>query len=95
MTIGMGIASIARRTQPGAVDYSGQSRIVIEDDVWICQGSMILKGVRIGAGAVVGAHAVVTKDVPAGAIVAGNPAKVIGRVSSENETPAVELSAVG
>ncbi|MGZ3438029.1 MAG: acyltransferase, partial [Polyangia bacterium] len=63
---------IARRSAPGAVDYTGQSRIVIEDDAWICQGTMILKGVRIGAGAVVGAHAVVTKDVPAGAIVAGN-----------------------
>jgi acetyltransferase-like isoleucine patch superfamily enzyme len=70
---------VARRREPGPVDYTGSSRIVIEDDVWICQGTMILKGVRIGAGAIVGAHAVVTKDVPAGAIVAGNPAKVIGR----------------
>ena len=64
--------------QPGPVDYSGASRIVIEDDVWICRGAIVLKGVRIGRGAVVGAHAVVTRDVPAGAVVAGNPAKVIG-----------------
>jgi acetyltransferase-like isoleucine patch superfamily enzyme len=71
---------VARRSQPGPIDYSGASRIVIEDDAWICQGSILLKGVRVGKGAVVGAHAVVTKDVPAGAIVAGNPAKVIGRV---------------
>jgi len=71
---------VARRSQPGPVDYSGASRIVIEDDAWICQGAILLKGVRVGQGAVVGAHAVVTKDVPAGAIVAGNPAKVIGRV---------------
>jgi acetyltransferase-like isoleucine patch superfamily enzyme len=85
---------IARRSQPGAVDYSGNSRIVIEDDVWICQGTMILKGVRIGKGAVIGAHAVVTKDVPAGAIVAGNPAKVIGRVPSDNEARADTLTAV-
>ena len=85
---------IARRSQPGAVDYSGNSRIVIEDDVWICQGTMILKGVRIGKGAVVGAHAVVTKDVPAGAIVAGNPAKVIGRVPSETEARAETLTIV-
>jgi acetyltransferase-like isoleucine patch superfamily enzyme len=69
----------ARRTQPGPVDYSGASRIVVEDDAWICQGSILLKGVTVGRGAVVGAHAVVTKDVPAGAIVAGNPAKVVGR----------------
>ncbi len=71
---------IARRSQPGPVDYSGRSRIVLEDDVWIGQGVMILKGVRIGAGAIVAAHAVVTKDVTAGAIVAGNPAKAVGRV---------------
>ncbi len=78
---------VARRSQPGPVDYTGASRIVIEDDVWICQGSIILKGVHIGKGAIVGAHAVVTKDVPAGAIVAGNPAKVIGRVADAGEAP--------
>ncbi|HWE29932.1 MAG TPA: acyltransferase, partial [Polyangia bacterium] len=72
--------AVARRNGPGPVDYTGASRIVIDDDVWICQGTMILKGVHVGEGAIVGAHAVVTKDVPAGAIVAGNPAKVIGRV---------------
>ena len=85
---------IARRSQPDAVDYTGQSRIVIEDDAWICQGAMILKGVRIGQGAIVGGHAVVTKDVPAGAIVAGNPAKLLGRVPHESEARAEALSAV-
>jgi acetyltransferase-like isoleucine patch superfamily enzyme len=81
---------IARRTQPGPVDYTGASRIVVEDDAWICQGAMILKGVHIGRGAIVGAHAVVTRDVPAGAVVAGNPARVVAQVgeakSSEPET---------
>ena len=85
---------VARRTQPGAVDYSGKSRIVIEDDAWICQGTMILKGVRIGKGAVVGAHAVVTRDVPAGAVVAGNPARIVGEVPSGGETSEPSLSAV-
>ena len=78
---------IARRSEPGPVDYSGKSRIVLEDDVWIGQGVMILKGVRIGAGAIVAAHAVVTKDVPAGAIVAGNPAKAVGRVDGSPLVP--------
>jgi acetyltransferase-like isoleucine patch superfamily enzyme len=79
---------IARRSQPGPVDYSGQSRIVVEDDVWICQGAILLKGVRVGRGAIIGAHAVVTRDVPAGGIVAGNPAKLVGRVGGDIECQA-------
>lgn len=51
--------------------------IVIEDNVWIGVGSIILKGVTIGKGAIVGAGSVVTKDVPSNSIVAGNPARVI------------------
>jgi acetyltransferase-like isoleucine patch superfamily enzyme len=77
------IDPIARRTEPAPVDYSGKSRIVIADDAWIGQGAMILKGVHVGKGAIVAAHAVVTKDVPAGAIVAGNPARPVGRVDGE------------
>ncbi len=51
--------------------------IRISDNCWIGTSAVILDGVNIGEGAVVGAGAVVTKDVPAGAIVAGVPAKVI------------------
>src|SRR5258707_1475402 len=40
------IDPIARRTQPAPVDYTGKSRIVIEDDAWICHGAMILKWVH-------------------------------------------------
>lgn len=52
----------------------------IEDDVFIGARALILKGVRIGRGAVVGAGAVVTKSVDAYQMVAGNPAKVVGAV---------------
>jgi acetyltransferase-like isoleucine patch superfamily enzyme len=49
--------------------------VIIEDDAWIGIGAIILKGVRIGAGARVAAGSVVTRDVPPGASVAGNPAR--------------------
>jgi acetyltransferase-like isoleucine patch superfamily enzyme len=51
--------------------------IVVEDDAWLGVGVIVLSGVRIGKGAVVGAGAVVTHDVPDGAIVAGAPARLI------------------
>lgn len=49
----------------------------IEDDVFIGAASIVLPGVTIGTGSIVGAGSVVTKDIPANMVVAGNPAKVI------------------
>lgn len=51
--------------------------VVIEDDVWVGTRAVILAGVRIGRGAVVGAGAVVTRDVPPYGIVIGNPARLL------------------
>ena len=51
--------------------------IVIEDNVWLGGGAILLPGVRIGRNAVVGAGAVVPRSVPANTVVAGNPARVI------------------
>lgn len=55
--------------------------VVIEDGVWLAAGAVVLKGVTIGARSVVGAGAVVTDDVPADSVVAGNPAKVVRRLA--------------
>jgi acetyltransferase-like isoleucine patch superfamily enzyme len=52
-------------------------RIVIEEDVWIGGGSVILEGVRLGRGCVIGGGSTIVKDVPPYAVVAGNPGRVI------------------
>jgi acetyltransferase-like isoleucine patch superfamily enzyme len=57
------------------------AEIVIEDNVWVGFNTIILKGVRIGKGAVVAAGSVVTKDVPDFALVGGNPARIIKYVT--------------
>jgi maltose O-acetyltransferase len=54
--------------------------IVIEDNVWLGGGAILLPGVRIGRNAVVGAGAVVPRSVPANTVVAGNPARVIREI---------------
>jgi acetyltransferase-like isoleucine patch superfamily enzyme len=58
-------------------EHAGCSPVHIGDDVFIGARAVILKGVRIGNGATVGAGAVVTRSVPAFAIVAGNPATIV------------------
>lgn len=68
--------------------------IVIEDHVWIATNAIILPGVTLGRGAVVGAGAVVSKDVPPLGIVAGNPARLLGksRVSTLTYVPTASLA---
>ncbi len=55
-----------------------EGNIVIEDDAWLGVGVIVLDNVRIGRGAVIGAGAVVTRDVPENAIAVGSPARVTG-----------------
>lgn len=73
------IGAHAKKKNPALSPMSGDmpaGKIVIGNDVWIGSRSYIRRGVTIGNGAIVAANAVVTKDVPAFAIVAGNPARV-------------------
>ncbi len=57
--------------------YQPERPVSIGNDVWIGARVIILPGVTIGDGCVIGAGAVVTKDVPAYSVCAGNPAKVV------------------
>lgn len=59
--------------------------VVIEDDVWIGNNSLIMKGVRIGQGAIVAAGSVVTKDVPPFTVVGGNPARVLKTLDQQGK----------
>ena len=57
--------------------YKDTRPVVIGDKVWLCEGCTIMPGVKIGDGAIIGAHAFVTSNVPAHAMVSGNPAAVV------------------
>ncbi|SMG16793.1 acyltransferase [Fibrobacter sp. UWB13] len=62
--------------------------VVIEDDVWIGDKATILSGVHIGKGAIIAANAVVTKNVPAYSVAAGNPAKIIKQPTLQRDSQA-------
>lgn len=95
---GMGIvihpaSRIGRRVLVGPhVTIGGRSLSrgapVIEDDVKIGAGACLLGDIRVGEGALIGANAVVTRDVPARAVVAGVPAREIGRTPGAAGEPA-------
>jgi len=66
------------RSVPPLLAPVDMAKVVIEDEVNLGVGAIVLPGVRIGRGARIGAGAVVTKDVPAYSIAAGCPARIIG-----------------
>lgn len=70
----------------GVIEPPSANPVVVEDDVVIGANAVVLEGVRIGKGAVVAAGAVVTKDVPAGVVVAGMPAQIIKEKDSKTES---------
>lgn len=72
---------------------TSKGSVTIGNDVWLGSGSLILSGVTVGDGAVVAARAVVTRDVPPFAIVAGNPARIINWRFDEATRTAMRASA--
>lgn len=81
------IAPSGRFYNVNPLDIAAAS-VVIEDNVFIGTGSIILKGVRVGKNSVIGAGSIVTKDIPENCIAAGNPAKVLSHLEIASESRA-------
>ena len=64
---------------------SSKGPVVIDDNVWIGEMTCILPGVSIGKGSIIGSNSVVTKDIPAYSMAAGNPAVVIKNLAVDKE----------
>ncbi len=65
---------------PGKRPLYSKGPVIIEDNVWIGEKASILSGVRIGVGSIIGANAVVTKNIPPYTLVAGIPARIIKKL---------------
>jgi maltose O-acetyltransferase len=66
--------------------------IVIEDNVWLGGGVIVCPGVRIGEHTVVGAGSVVTRDLPAGVVAVGNPARVVRPITDADRVNIPDLA---
>lgn len=79
----MGANTLITDTDWHTDDYrTGPNKeVIIEDNVWLGYGVKVLKGVHIGKNSVVGAGSIVTRDIPANVIAAGNPCKVVKQIN--------------
>lgn len=64
----------------GTMEPASNIPVIIEDDVFIGAGTVILPGIKIGKNSVIGAGSIVTKDIPCDVIAYGNPAKIIRKI---------------
>lgn len=74
-----------------AAGISTSKPITIKDNVWIGANATICGGVTIGAGSIIGAGSVVTKDIPDGVVAAGNPCRVLRKVTEADRVTPVKI----
>ena len=78
------IATVGHPIAPDMRGYMYRDPVTICDNVWVGGGSTICPGVTIGENSVIGAGSVVTKDIPANVIAAGNPCRVIREIGEQD-----------
>ena len=86
-------STVRRCVSERSYDHVDRAPVVIGDFVFLGANAVVMMGVTIGDHAVVAAGAVVTRDVPAHAVVGGVPARVIGRVELDGDTPRIVTDA--
>lgn len=86
---------IAYGTWIGERDLGPRDLVELGVDVWVGAGSVILSGVKVGDGAIVAAGAVVTRDIPSGAVVGGNPASFLSWRFASSEQLGEHLERLG
>lgn len=79
------IATVGHPINPAMREYMYTDPVTIEDNVWIGANVTICPGVTIGKNSVIGAGSVVTKDIPADSIAAGNPCQVIRKIDERDK----------
>ncbi len=77
------IATLNHELEPSRRQNLHPRKVKIGKNVWVGSNSIILPGITIGDGAIIGAGSIVTKDVGANTVVAGNPAKILKKIKSE------------
>lgn len=81
ISTGCSIAAITHSEQIATRSIGIELPVVIEEDCWLGTGAIILPGVRVGRGSIIGAGAVVTKDIPPLSLAVGVPARVVRQIT--------------